>query len=339
MVVTEIWKPKRTATRDQAERAMALLRSGDWHLGKVWEDPNDPNVQYRAAMHPNHGGKPGEHPGVEVWERMSGPAQLPPVTTPPSTGSPEKEAVLREFEKRGFPRDEADAMVQVESGWNPASKNKQGFSGLIGFSPRFGPGPGPQYKNQWHLSKPIVQHSILEQAPLVGRYLDETVVAMGKRWRVPGDTYLTGAAPSYVGAPDATIVYKRSSDPKSPYMQNPGWRGPDGEITAGSIRAVALRQMARARRKAGEPTATPKADETESLPLPDVPTPHSSGSVSSAPPSGSSRGKLGGALAGALAGIAAALQAAINNPYVTIALVTALAMVLAVAIFFWSKRR
>src|SRR5574342_510936 len=194
MTITEVWRPKRTATREQAERAMALLRSGDWSLGKVWSDPNDGNVQYRAAMHPNVG-KPGEHPGVEVWERVPGTPQLPPAT-PPQAGDSAKDVVLREFEKRGWPRDEADAMIAIESGWDPGAHNKQRFGGLIGFNPAFATKYAGSPEALWRLS-------IREQAPLVGKYLDTAVT---KKWRYPGDTYMTGAAPAYIGAPDAQVV-------------------------------------------------------------------------------------------------------------------------------------
>lgn len=308
--LTEVWRPKRTATREQAARANALLRGGEWSNGKIWSDPNDPNVQYRGAMHPNVG-KPGEHPGVEVWERVPGTLQLPPETPPGATAKQSgRLLVLAEFEKRGWPREEADAMVAIESGWDPSAHNKQRFGGLIGFNPQFAKKHAGSPEALWAMS-------VAEQAPLVGKYLDEAV-PKGKRWKVPGDTYLTGAAPAYIGASDSTIVYKRGS---KAWEQNPGWRGPDGEITAGSIRAVVLRKMRTM--KGGEPDAAPPK-ETEPLPASD-PAP-SSGSSSPAPssPSGMSPGKVGGAVGGAIAALGTALQVATDNPWLVAALVVLL---------------
>jgi hypothetical protein len=302
MTLVEVWRPKRTATREQAERAMALLRSGDWELGKSWGDPNDPNVQYRAAMHPNVG-KPGEHPGVEVWERVPGTPQLSPAS-PPSSSPSAKDAVLAEFEKRGWPRDEADAMIQIESGWDPSAHNKQRFGGLIGFNPGFATRYAGSPEQLWRMS-------IREQAPLVGIYLDTAVT---KKWKYPGDTYMTGAAPAYIGAPDYQVVYRRGT---KAWEQNPGWRGADGEITSGSIRALLLRKMARM--KGGKPdAATPKVETEAPTQSASVPP---SGSGSSLLPPGSSRAKVGSAAAGAIAAIGAALQAATGNPWIVIALV------------------
>lgn len=319
MVVTEVWRPKRTATPEQAKRAVALLRSGDWQLGKVWSDPNDPNVQYRAAMHPNVG-KPGEHPGVEVWERVQGPAALP-ASSPP--GASPKELVLREFSARGWPADEADAMIAIESGWDPSAHNKQRFGGLIGFNPAFATRHVGSPEALWALS-------IREQAPLVGKYLDEAVPA-GKRWKYPGDTYLTGAAPAFIGASDWTVVYKRGS---KAWEQNPGWRGADGEITAGSIRGVLLRKLARMK-GAGEPEPSPKEP-----PAPDEPPPEpvpSYGSAPSGSPPGISRARIGGAIGAALAAIGSALNWAADNSRVTIAL--AVVFVALVVLALWLRRK
>lgn len=324
--LTEVWRPKRTATREQTIRANELLRSGQWALGKTWADPNDPNIQYRAAMHPNIG-KTGEHPGVEVWERVPGVPQLPP-ETPPSTTTRQsgKLLVLAEFQKRGWPVDEADAMIAIESGWDPSAHNKQRFGGLIGFNPQFAKKHVGSPEALWRLS-------IAEQAPLVGKYLDEAVT---KKWKFPGDTYLTGAAPAYIGAPDWQVVYKRGS---KAWEQNPGWRGADGEITAGSIRAVVLRKM-RKMKGAGEPTsADPKGEERQD---PEQPSSGpgsepSRGSESSVPPSTSSRGKVAGALGAAIAAVGACLQAAAANPWVVLSLVVA--MVAAATLFLLLSRR
>lgn len=239
------WKPARRVTKAQRVRAETLLRvwlkSGEWSPGLTQEEGD---VQYRAAYHPNVG-KPGRHPGVEVWYRVT-PAPAPAVASAQTTAAPappnalapvssERELVLREGERRGWPRAELDASVAIESGWNPASHNKQRFGGLIGFSPSFAKRHAGSPEKLWAMS-------IAQQAPLVGRYFDE-VMSLGKKWSVPGDTYLALAAPAYVGASDDTVVYRFGT---KAWDQNPGWRPKGGgHITAGSIRAVVLRKMAR----------------------------------------------------------------------------------------------
>ena len=313
------WRPAKTATPAQTKRAVELLRSGEWAEGKVWPDPSDPNVQYRAARHPNYDGKPGTHPGVEVW------TLAPETSLVVTTSASDRARVLDEFEKRGWPRAEADAMVAIESGWDPTAKNKQGFGGLIGFA--------PWLQKKWGVW-PIWEKrpSIAGQVEFVARYLDE---AVSKKWRVPGDTYLTGAAPSYIGAPDYQVVYKRGS---KAWEQNPGWRGPDGEITAGSIRAVVLRKMKRMASApsapGGEPTASPK----EPAAVPSCPPSH--GSDSLAPGSGtSSHARAGAAIASAIAAVGSALAAALDNPRVVFALVLTLVVLAAFALYLARRKR
>lgn len=234
-----VWHPATAATVAQAVRAKQLLHSslddGSWGDGKVLAEEN--GVQFRAAYHPNASGS-GRHPGVEVWL----PEAAPMVAVKPSAPTEgERELVLAEGEQRGWPREELNASVAIESGWDPASHNVQQFGGLIGFSPGFARKHVGSPQALWSLS-------IAQQAPLVGKYFD----GVGKKWRVPGDTYLALAAPAFVGASDSTIVYARGT---KAWEQNPGWRGPDGEITAGSIRAVCLRKMQRL--KGGAPVAAP----------------------------------------------------------------------------------
>lgn len=269
------WRPAKSATPAQAERAKAILHetiaAGTWREGVLAEEGA---VQYRGAQHPNYGGQPGTHPGVEVWVQSdsassstSTSSSSSAITTTPWKPDPknrasaaERELVLNEFEKRGWPRDEADAMVSIESGWDPTARNVQGFSGLIGF--------GPWFVKRWGLSRPIWQMSAADQAPLVGRYLDEATG--GKRWRYPGDTYMTGAAPAFIGASDSTVVYPKGS---KAWEQNRGWRpADDGDITAGSIRATLLRRMAKG---GSSPTATPKPSPLPPEPEPDSPWPSS----------------------------------------------------------------
>lgn len=147
----------------------------------------------------------------------------------------ERSLVLAEGERRGWPAAELDAAVAIESGWNPSAHHPvTRAGGLIGFMPfvlrQLGWGGSPEAF--WRLSA-------AEQAPFVGKYFD----IIDKRWSVPGDTYLALAAPKFVGASDATIVYPRGS---KAWQLNPGWRDPlTSEITAGSIRRVLLRRMQR----------------------------------------------------------------------------------------------
>lgn len=221
------WHPATTATHEQTLRANELLHAtlaaGTWREGVLAEEGG---VQYRGAYHPNANGS-GRHPGVEVWL----PEASPMAKTTNVATDHERELVLAEGEKRGWPRAELDAAISIESGWNPSAHNVQKFGGLIGFSPGFA---------RQHVGSPeaLWSLSIAQQAPLVGKYFD----GVAKRWRVPGDTYLALAAPAFVGAPDSTIVYKRGT---KAWEQNPGWRGPDGEITAASIRGLVLRRMAK----------------------------------------------------------------------------------------------
>jgi hypothetical protein len=149
----------------------------------------------------------------------------------------ERAAVLAEGTRRGWPAEELDAAIAIESAWNPSAMHPvTRAGGLIGFMPFVLRQLG------WKQSpEAFFRLSGREQAPWVGRYFDLT----GTRWRVPGDTYLALAAPRYVGASDATIVYPRGSEA---WQLNPGWRDPmTGEITAGSIRRVLLRRMQRGR--------------------------------------------------------------------------------------------
>lgn len=147
----------------------------------------------------------------------------------------ERSIVLAEGTRRGWPAEELDAAIAIESGWNPSAHHPATRAGgLIGFMPfilaKLGWTAGPEAF--WRLSA-------AEQAPFVGRYFD----LVGVRWTQPGDTYVALAAPKYVGAPDSTEVYPRGS---KAWQLNPGWRDPlTGLITAGSIRRVLLRKMRR----------------------------------------------------------------------------------------------
>lgn len=221
------WKAKAHPTQAEVAHAHALLAPDVWHMGII---ETDGHIQYRGALHPNYDG-PGTHRGVEVWTDIPndqyGAKQV--VT------DEQKQVVFDAVMGCGFPQNEVNAWIQIESGWNPHSVNKStNAGGLIGFMPFI------LKKLGWNDTPEAFRaQSIDEQAPWVRKYLE--LVGCGA-WRVPGDTYLAGAASGFVGAPDSTIVYPRGS---KAWEQNKGWRPADnGDITAGSIRAVVLKKMA-----------------------------------------------------------------------------------------------
>jgi hypothetical protein len=226
-----VWKAKRAPTVAEVKHAVELLKV--WKLGIIEEDGH---IQYRGDWHPNYNG-PGTHHGVEVWtdipEDQYG-YKGEPLATKKTTTDAERELVLAEGEERGYPADELNAVIQVESGWNPAARNPvSNASGLIQFMPF-------TLKNLGWTGTPeeFRELSSGEQAPWVGSYFD---MVGANRWRFPGDTYLAVAAPGYIGASDSTVVYAQGT---KAWEQNPGWRPADGgDITAGSIRAVMLRKM------------------------------------------------------------------------------------------------
>lgn len=146
-----------------------------------------------------------------------------------------KNLVLAEFSQRGWPTREADAVIRLESGWNPRAMNPTSSAvGLIQFMPktleRVGWTGGPHA---------FALLDAAEQAPFVGKFLS----GIGKRWRVPGDTYLAIFAPAFVGAPDDEVIFAEYS---KAWAQNPALRdGPTGPITAGSVRGILLRRLSR----------------------------------------------------------------------------------------------
>lgn len=141
----------------------------------------------------------------------------------------DKAVVLDEFERRGWPRAEADSVIARESGWDTRSLNpKTQAAGLIQMMPR---NPNVLALVGWNSGpQAFAMLTAPEQAPYIGRYLDR----VSRKWRVPGDTYLAIFAPSFVGAPDDEVIFPEYS---KAWIQNPGLRdGPTGPITAGSVR-------------------------------------------------------------------------------------------------------
>ena len=152
----------------------------------------------------------------------------------------ERAAVIAAAVQHGFPAEEVNAAVSIESGWRAGSYHPVSKAvGLIGFMPfilrKLGYSGSPESFGNL---------SAGEQAPWVGKYFAHHA----GRWRVPGDTYLALAAPAFLGSPDSRIAYPKGG---KAWEINPGWRGPDGEITVGSIRAVLLRKMRRLAAKGG----------------------------------------------------------------------------------------
>jgi hypothetical protein len=141
----------------------------------------------------------------------------------------------------GFDADELAAIISIESGWRPESHNAIGAGGLIGFLPatlaRLGwTGTPEQF---WQLS-------ISEQLHYVARFYS----AWCGRIHRPGDLYVATFWPQAVGAPDEEVIAAQGGPHEIVWEQNPGLRGPDGVITAGSVRAVVRRAMERAAARA-----------------------------------------------------------------------------------------
>jgi hypothetical protein len=137
----------------------------------------------------------------------------------------------------GFDPDELATIISVESDWNPASHNTIRAGGLIGFLPstlrRLGWTGTPE--EFWKLS-------IGEQLQYVARFYQPWC----NRIHHPGDLYLATFWPASVGASDDDVIAAPEGPHAMVWQQNPGLRGPDGTITAGSVRSVVLRAMERA---------------------------------------------------------------------------------------------
>lgn len=270
-----VWKPKQQAlvTKEEVAHAVALLQSGSWHLGVLEETDT---LQYRGAMHPNYG-KPGEHPGVEVWTNVvADQVGAKPMAEDFGTSSPDEiETVLAAVEAtgKGHPRDEVYSTIMIESGWKPHNyyhsklvKPENAAGGLIGFMPF-------TLKNLgWKgTATEFRALSTAEQAPWVAKYF-----AGLPAWKYPGDTYVATAAGGYVGRSGATTVYKND-----PNKQNDAWDlnkvwdiNKDEVITVEELRQVLLTRMKKA--PTGGAVIPPKVP---TVPAPS-PEPGSAGSLS-----------------------------------------------------------
>lgn len=152
----------------------------------------------------------------------------------------DRRTVVDAIARLGWPVDEVDAAIMFESAWRTDARNRvSDASGLIQLMPAW------FARHQYRLDLPtgreraaaFRQESALGQLPWILRYFQE----VGRRWRVRGDTYLAFAAPSYVGADDATVIFAVGS---KAWQQNPAWReSAHGPVTAGSVRRVLLRRL------------------------------------------------------------------------------------------------
>lgn len=243
------WVAKQSPSKSEVARAYALLPPNPaWQIGVI---ETDGHVQYRGAMHPNKN-TPGTHAGVEVWTDIEADQYKQGVTMPEDLGTTtpaEREQVLAAAEAQGYPRDEVEATVQIESAWKPHNwyhgmpPDKAG-GGLIGFMPSTlkllgWPSGGVAFRAQ----------SSGEQAKWVGAFFG---LVKGK-WKYPGDTYVAIAATSFVGRPDSTPVYKQGS---KAYELNRIWdTNKDGVITVGDLRQVLLSRMGKGTPATDDPKA------------------------------------------------------------------------------------
>ena len=134
--------------------------------------------------------------------------------------------VLTAFGDAGVPPDEADRVVTIESGWNPAARNSaSGAVGLLQWMPetlKAMPGsPTPGF---------VQAMSRVGQAGLV-----RATFATYKRSR-PGDAYLWIVAPAFFFASPSKEIYGVGS---RAWQLNPGWREPgNGPVTVRRVLAI-----------------------------------------------------------------------------------------------------
>lgn len=141
--------------------------------------------------------------------------------------------------KAGLNGDAITRIVRFESGGKADAHNPSGATGIIQWMPDVFKGMTKPsgYENVRH--EDLKDLTAEEQVPLALQYFKDKFAAAGvdpKKLDV-GDYYLAVAAPSAIGKPDSTVVYKQGSPA---WTQNAAWRpAGGGDITAGSIRAKA----------------------------------------------------------------------------------------------------
>lgn len=153
----------------------------------------------------------------------------------------EREIIVNELAGLGWPAPELVAAVNIESGWRADAMNPGSHAvGLIQFMPSTLAAVGFR-KDLPAIARALKfrELSPLEQLPWMRAYF-----ARVPRWQLPGDTYLAIAAPGFIGKPDGFVAFARDT---AAWKANPAWRpADDGDITAGSIRALLLRRMQKA---------------------------------------------------------------------------------------------
>lgn len=141
-------------------------------------------------------------------------------------------AFVEMAQRIGVDPDYLAASVSIESGFNPAARNKDsGASGLIQWMPQYAPLFGTSVEA-------IRQMTAIEQLPLIERTF--------KHWGhlAPRDTYLAIFWPAAVGKPDDYVI---ATEGQPSYNQNSGldW-DKDGTITADDVRRIADARLASA---------------------------------------------------------------------------------------------
>jgi len=127
-------------------------------------------------------------------------------------------AVFRVADALGLERRELAHVINLESGWNPLSRNSIDARGLLQWTPR----------TRRNMKLDPLPDTIKGQAQTIELFFR----SLGRI--PPGDVYVATAAPALLGKPDATIAYAVGSPE---WKANPSLRGPsNGDITAGSIR-------------------------------------------------------------------------------------------------------
>ena len=144
-----------------------------------------------------------------------------------------RQAIYTAYARRGYPRHEVAATVAAESGWYPGALacNKYGHGVAGGILQLI-----HHTLRVYHYDGTPAEFASLsgdDQLP----YLVALISRM-PRWKVPGDTRLSLAAPAFVGAPDSAVIYAVGT---GAWTQNKGLRSADnGPITAGSIRGTII---------------------------------------------------------------------------------------------------
>ena len=154
-----------------------------------------------------------------------------------SVVTPEQKArVIGSIALLGWPKDEINKMIRIESGWKTTALNPVSYaSGLTQLMPfwltnqKFRPDLSTGKDRAFAFS----QLSADDQLPWILHFFQ----LIGKTWQLPGDTYIAVAAPAYIGAPDDQIIYQVGSPA---WKQNPAWHDGINPVTAGSLRKFFL---------------------------------------------------------------------------------------------------